>query len=124
MKIPRSVLAVFVAAVVVHSLCLGILLIVLTTDLFSLFGWEPLCNPFFLHQVGVFHIVVAAIYAYEFIRIREIYTILIAKTAAVVFLLVEYILFVRGTPLLLAALGDALIGVIALLLCSRRKIGS
>ena len=110
-----KMLGYVVVCVSLHSFALGVLLMVLDKDLFAVFGWEPLCNRFFLHQVGIFHIVLAVIYLIEYFRYKRVTSILLAKSAAVAFLAVEYIWLTPQTPILLAGLGDGALALIVVL---------
>ena len=117
----KRLLTPIVILVAIHSFIIGVLLYVLGNKLFALFGWEPVCNRFFFHQVGVFHVVMAGIYAWEYSRYHSVTSILFAKFTALTFLTVEYLCFTPEIPILLAGLGDGCIGVIVAF-CHRRSM--
>jgi hypothetical protein len=81
----RSFRNTLVILIAVHSFVIGIGLIIAPLEIFGAFGWSPDCNGFFFHKVGVFHMVLAAIYLIEYFRF-SISTILVAKLSAAVFL--------------------------------------
>jgi len=76
-----------VALIAVHSLAVGVFLLCLTEWSVAFGGWVQPDPLFFPQQAGVFHIVVAVGYLYEYLRYRTVGLLLIAKSIAVVFLL-------------------------------------
>jgi len=77
-----------VTLVTLHSLLVGALLFFIPEWTLNFAGWEPTDNLFFPRQSGAFHFVVAAGYFVEFRRCQSINLLMMAKTTAVVFLLV------------------------------------
>jgi len=77
-----------VLLVSLHSLLVGFLLFVLPDWTLNFAGWGPMADTFFPRQSGAFHLVVALGYWAEYRRCGTINLLLIAKTTAVVFLLV------------------------------------
>lgn len=116
----NGILRVLVVVVALHSAVIGVLLIIDGRWLFSQFGWIPDCDGFFFHQVGVFHIVLAVIYLTEFLRYRRVTTILIAKSVAFGFLLLEFALVSHEVSVLLAGVGDGCLGA-AVSMCYSRS---
>ena len=87
-KIPWQRLEMMgVALVVLHSLLVGVLLIFLTGWALEFAGFNHSVNYFFPRQSGAFHIVIAIGYVLEYRRSRGVVLILLAKSTAVVFLL-------------------------------------
>lgn len=79
-----------VVLIALHSYAVGIVLLVLPRWAMAFAGWgraEPL---FFVRQGGAFHLVVATAYLVEHFRHREITLLLIAKSLATVFLVLEW----------------------------------
>ena len=111
----KRLLPIIVVLVACHSILIGVLLITHGAGLFDYFGWKPAGNRFFFHQVGVFHVVLAVIYVGEYFRYRRVNSIILAKFAALVFLMIEYIWLTPQTPILLAGLGDGAIGAVVAL---------
>jgi hypothetical protein len=79
-------LGVFLVAL--HSLIIGIGLIAATEWILDFAGWGPVAQPFFPRQSGVFHIIIAVGYWWEYRRHGTIGLLVLAKACAVVFLLV------------------------------------
>lgn len=74
--------------VVLHSFLIGVLLLFATDWVLDFAGWDQVSHNFFPRQSGAFHVVLASGYLWEFYRLRRISLLLLAKTTAVVFLLV------------------------------------
>lgn len=77
-----------VLLVSLHSLLIGIGLMVATDWILNFAGWGHVDHLFFPRQSGVFHVIVAAAYWWEHRRHGTIFIMVLAKTCAVVFLLV------------------------------------
>lgn len=71
-----------------HSLLIGVGLMVATDWILNFAGWGHVENLFFPRQSGVFHVVIAVGYWWEYRRHGSIFLMIFAKSAAVVFLLV------------------------------------
>ncbi len=76
-----------VLAVSLHSAGVGLFLLALPASAVRFSGFGGALPLFFARQAGVFHLVLAAGYAAEHLRTRGITLLLVAKTAAAVFLL-------------------------------------
>ena len=74
--------------VALHSFLVGALLFFIPEWTLNFAGWQPMADLFFIRQSGAFHFVVAAGYLVEYRRCGSINLPVIAKTTAVVFLLV------------------------------------
>ena len=79
-------LGVFLVAL--HSFLIGLMLIFATARILGFAGWEEVPRLFFPRQSGVFHIILAVGYLWEYRRHGTIGLMLMAKTVAVVFLLI------------------------------------
>jgi len=77
-----------VSLVVLHSLFVGALLVFIPEWTLKFAGWGGTDTLFFPRQSGAFHFVVAAGYFVEYRRCGSINLLVMAKTTAVVFLLV------------------------------------
>ena len=110
----------FVALVALHSFGVGLAL-VFATSWGLAFGGFTGEEPFFARQGGVFHLLVATAYWVEFERYGRMDFMILAKGAAVVFLLAS--LALGAPPLLvgLSALGDGAMLVVALILRPRPR---
>lgn len=78
-------LGVFLVAL--HSLLIGIGLIVATDWILDFAGWTEVQHNFFPRQSGAFHIIIALGYWWEYRRHGTIGLLVLAKCCAVVFLL-------------------------------------
>lgn len=77
-----------VSLVTLHSLLVGALLFFFPVWTLKFAGWDGVDSLFFPRQSGAFHFVVAAGYFVEWRRCGSINLLIIAKSTAVVFLLV------------------------------------
>uniref|UniRef100_A0A832I3E4 Uncharacterized protein n=1 Tax=Eiseniibacteriota bacterium TaxID=2212470 RepID=A0A832I3E4_UNCEI len=75
-----------VALVALHSAALGVAAMAAPEAGLRLSGFGEASPLFFPRQVGVFHVVVAAAYAIEYVRYRGVTILLVAKAIAVAFL--------------------------------------
>ncbi|MFO7525719.1 MAG: hypothetical protein R6W68_09715 [Ignavibacteriaceae bacterium] len=121
-------LSVFLVLIGIHSLAVGIGLLIIPLSLLNDFGFENYTESFFQAQGGVFHIAMSAAYfmaGFNTDKSTRIITfIIIVKLIAFIFL-ISYFLFVSGILLiLLSAIGDGLMGLLLLFLfrMSKQKI--
>jgi hypothetical protein len=84
----RRLETVGVLLVSLHSLLIGMGLMVATDWILDFAGWGHVDHLFFPRQSGVFHVIVAVGYWWEHRRHGTIFLMILAKSAAVVFLLV------------------------------------
>ena len=102
-----------VGLIVTHSLAVGVFLLGFTDWSVAFGGWGDAEPKFFARQAGVFHIVVAIGYLYEYLRYRGVGLLLVAKSIAVVFLVGVSIWGDRLVWVVPAsALGDGLMAVL------------
>ena len=87
-----------------HSILLGIILIIAPHWLLNLFGWTIACDSFFLQQAGVFHVLLGLIYWREWYKHGSVFILASAKISAAVFLTLN---FIFAKPLLGVFLADA-----------------
>lgn len=78
--------AVLVAAVVAHSVAVGLVLVAMPAWGLRFGGWSAVPPLFFPRQAGVFHFAVSFGYALEFLRARGVTLLVFTKSLAVVFL--------------------------------------
>jgi len=112
---PRAIERLLVGLIALHSFAVGVFLLGLTDWSVAFGGWGRAQPRFFAHQAGVFHIVVALGYLYEHFRYGGIGLLILAKSAAFVFLAAttfaaEELIWV--VPL--SALGDGLMAIVAI----------
>ena len=118
-------LQVFIILIAIHSFCVGLSLMLLPSDWFTLFGFAELNNRFFPVQGGVFHIVMAALYILS-LRSETCLAVLLpfiigVKLFAFVFLISYYVFFEHLTVILLSGIGDGLMGVVLYVLFKNNK---
>ena len=112
----------FVALVALHSLGVGLALVFATSWGLALGGFEGE-GRFFARQGGVFHLLAAAAYWGELRRYGTMDFMVLAKSAAVIFLVCSVALGAPPITVGLSALGDASMLVVALLLGRRPAEG-
>ncbi len=113
LKVAQRWLVWLIAA---HSYFVMVLQTFLPRLTVELGGFGPMEDVFFVRQGGVFHLVVATGYLGEFHRYGTTSLIILAKSVAVVFL-TWGLLFLSASPLVVLALvGDAIMGAAVLVL--------
>jgi Rieske Fe-S protein len=102
-----------VTAVALHSVAVGLVLLLATAWGLRLGGFAVPSSLFFARQAGAFHVVVGAGYLIEHLRYRSVRFLVLTKTIAVAFLLAET---VRGAPWCVpaSAAGDAAMAILVL----------
>lgn len=111
-----------VTLVALHSFAVGVSLLVLTRWGTVLGGWADVEPLFFARQAGLFHIVVAIFYLYEYRRYRGVTLLVLAKSFATVFLTALWLLGESAWSVPMSALGDAAMGLLVAL--AHRKVGA
>ncbi|MCP4901747.1 MAG: hypothetical protein GY906_32690 [bacterium] len=76
-----------VLAITLHTLIVGLMLLVVPAWATKFGGWVDADPLFFTRQAGIFHVVLVCAYLLEYFRWRSVSMIVIAKSIAVVFLL-------------------------------------
>jgi len=116
----ERLLAWLVVAIALHSLGVGVALVLAPAWSVAFGGWGAATPIFFARQFGVFHFVVAAAYLIEFLKYRGVTILLTAKAIAVVSLVDALIRFGGPWAVALAAVGDAAMGLAVWALARRR----
>ena len=122
----KKLLAITLWLVTLHSLFVGIAMILLPTDWITYFDIAPSEHRFFITQGGVFHFVMAVAYGIAASNVKA-NSILIkfsisAKFIATFFLL-SYFIFVNQFGIIfLSAIGDFCMGLVILLLFRKYKL--
>jgi hypothetical protein len=112
---PRAIEAWLVFLIVAHSLGVAAGLLLLPDWSAEFGGWGTLSQKFFARQAGVFHLVVAFGYLYEYLRYRGITLLVLAKSVAVIFLLWSWLLAGESAwAVPLSALADGMMAVMVL----------
>jgi hypothetical protein len=100
--------------VAIHSIVVGFSLILMPASVMPSFGFESYTEKFFPVQGGVFHLVMAVVYALAAIDTKRfaglIILAIVAKFMATVFLLIYYFLVDKIWTVLFSAIGDCLMG--------------
>jgi len=113
---PASRLILFLKLVAFHSLAVGISLIFIPPQYLKLFGFQKETTCFFQIQGGVFHIVMFVAYFLASINLPTssllIRFIIIAKTMALIFLLIYFIYIETILVIFLSAIGDGLMALL------------
>ncbi len=102
-----------IVLIALHSVAVGLGLTLLAEWGARFGGFGAIQPTFFARQAGVFHFVVAFGYLYEYARYRSIGLLLFAKSVAVVFLTLAFVLGQRAWLVPLSAAGDAAMGALA-----------
>ena len=101
-----------VSLIAAHTVGVGMMLMFAPVWSCTVFGGWPTLGPlFFPRQSGIFHLVLAFAYLYEYFRYRGVTIMVVAKTLAVVFLLA--CAFLDGVPWVVpfSAVTDGLMGL-------------
>ena len=120
---PRSVEKLVIGAVALHSLALGLLMLLQPASTLRFFGWDYDGPMFFPSQSGVFLFLLGMMYLAG-VWYRPCAWLLVAsKATAVLFLVVQYKTGMGPAILLLAALLDGLMGLtVAIMLTWTRHL--
>lgn len=116
----EPVLTWLVVAIALHSLGVGLALVLAPAWSVAFGGWGTAAPLFFPRQFGVFHFVVAAAYLIEFFRYRGVTILVTAKAIAVLSLVDALVRFGGPWAVALAAVGDAVMGLAVWVLARRR----
>ena len=112
MKITDNHERLLVMLIALHSAIVGIMLLFFSEWSISFAGWSNADPLFFVHQGGIFHIVLAAGYVIEYRRDQGITLLVLAKTCAFVFLITEAL--IGDTPWVIpfSGLTDGAMGLV------------
>lgn len=121
----HRLLSIVLYLIALHSLLTGIGLILQPDFLLRWGGWGDVAQTFFPAQGGVFHLLMALLYAQAARRERDrsvlLPFIIIVKFSAATFLLLYVALFEMIWLVLLSGAGDAVMAVLLLLLVRKHK---
>jgi len=122
----KKLLVITLWLVTLHSLFVGIAMILFPTDWISYFDIKPSDHRFFITQGGVFHIVMSVAYgmaAYDVNGNSALIKFSItAKFFATIFLLSYFIFINQFAIIFLSAIGDFGMGLVLLVLYRRYTI--
>lgn len=115
-KNPRRRLSLILILVAIHSISVGIGLIVRPAELMQIFGFGKCYERFFPTQGGVFHIVMAvgylmAAYNVDQYRCLTIFSIIV-KMMATIFLFAYFIVVEQIWLVLVSGISDCLMGIV------------
>lgn len=106
----RGILWLFV----IHTTAVAVGLFLLPTEYLVCFGLEGYQGRFFQTQAGVFHLIMGVAYLLPLFHGEKqywlIYFAIIAKSVAVVFLLLYYLLMEPSWIVIFSAFGDGVLG--------------
>ncbi len=104
---------IIILLISLHSLILGVAMLFQPARMLQLSGWEYDGPLFFPAQSGLFLLLSAGVYFASVRHRKLLWFILASKTAAVAFLLAEYLIIVDAPlSMLIAALLDGLMAAI------------
>ena len=107
---------IFVILVALHSLIIGLLLLLAPRWATTFGGWDHAEPLFFVRQGGAFHLVVVFAYLFEHYRSRTMVVLIFAKILAFVFLGACALLGSVPWAVGVSAVGDGLMAVAAVVL--------
>ncbi len=117
---PKKLLIIILWLIGIHSFIIGLCLIFLPAVYMPLFGFELCEFVFFRAQGGIFHLIMSVIYVWAAIYIDKtnvlIKITLLAKTMALIFLLIYYIFVDPVITILLSGITDGLMAIVVLVL--------
>jgi len=112
----RKLLTIFLYLIAMHSLLVGIALIIIPADNLGYFGFEDYQGNFFKVQGGVFHIVLSLVYAIAAKNIdkHQILVVLTiaAKFIATFFLFSFYVIIEQVWVVGVSGAGDMIMGIL------------
>lgn len=117
----RSLLSLLLAAVAVHSIVLGIVMLAAPFWMLSLFGWDVASTRFFPAQSGLFLLILGIVYAAA-VRDRSlVWIVVLSKAMAVAFLVGEALGGSCPPVVYVTAAIDGLMGLAVALLWWRER---
>jgi len=103
-----------VVLIALHTYGIGVALLVLPEWALRFGGWETIPPLFFPRQAGVFHLVLGTGYLAEYLRLRSVWLMLIAKACGSIFLLAATLLATVPWFVTFAGVVDGLMGLAVL----------
>ena len=105
---------------VLHTTGVAIGLFVFPPEYLGIFGLDSYHGRFFQSQAGIFHLVFGVAYLLTLYQWEKapalIFFVVVAKSIAIVFLVLYYFLFEPAWIILISAFGDGFLGITLLLL--------
>ena len=111
-----------VHVIALHSVGVGLALLLVTQWGAQLGGFEVVEPLFFARQAGVFHLVAACVYVIDYRRNRGIGLLVMTKCFAVAFLFGETLLDTVPWVVPVSGLGDGLMGLVVYLVHRRTPV--
>ena len=115
MQISETYERVLIILIAIHSIIVGVMLLVFPEWAVEFAGWPGADPIFFIRQAGIFHFVLAAGYLAEYSRTQTITLLLIAKTTAFVFLIGGSLLADTPWSVWFSGLADGAMALVAFL---------
>ena len=103
-----------VVLIALHTYGIGVTLLALPEWSLRIGGWETIPPLFFPRQAGVFHLVLGTGYLFEYLRLRSVSLLLVAKACAFVFLIGATLLATVPWFVTFAGVVDGLMGLTVL----------
>ena len=103
-----------VVLIALHTYGIGVALLALPEWSLRIGGWETIPPLFFPRQAGVFHLVLGTGYLFEYLRLRSVSLLLVAKACAFVFLIGATLLATVPWFVTFAGVVDGLMGLTVL----------
>jgi len=103
-----------VVLIALHTYGIGVALLALPEWSLRVGGWETIPPLFFPRQAGVFHLVLGTGYLAEYVRLRSVWLLLMAKACGAVFLLAATLLAAVPWFVTFAGVVDGLMGLAVL----------
>jgi hypothetical protein len=119
--VSRTPLNWLLAAVALHSIALGAAMLAAPFELMGLFGWEVGGSRFFPAQSGLFLLILGTIYAGAIGNRALVWTVVLSKAMAFVFLIGETLAGHCPPVVYLTAALDGAMGVVVFLLYRRER---
>ena len=108
-----------IVLIALHSFLVGLMLVFAPKWASDFAGWTEIGPDFFLRQGGVFHIILAVTYLWEYSRTRGVFVLVLAKMTAMVFLLLASLSGEVPWAIPFSGVTDGAMGIFVLLLWSR-----
>ena len=113
---PEIQLKIFLWLIALHSISVGIGLILFPPSYLEIFGFYNYSYTFFQAQGGVFHIVMSVAYLMAIKYIYKspglIYFSIAAKSMATIFLIIYFLFVEQSWMIIMSATGDATMGIV------------
>jgi len=122
----KKLLVITLWLVALHSIGVGIGMILLPTNWISYFDITPSSHRFFITQGGVFHLIMAVAYFIAAINVKENSNLILfsifVKFSATFFLIIYFIFINHFGIVFLSGIGDFCMGLVLLVLYNNYKL--